>query len=131
MLDAGPHQAGVPGRLVLVGSDCVSWRGAVSRGSAHPQSEKRVGVRSGVGPSLLVREAIWRRAGDRSERSGRRGGLESEAGVVPPRLGLPIRYWITLVAYRLGIWAGPGLACRSQCRLLGRAYVGKPVHERP
>ena len=28
----GPYRAGVPGRLVLVGSDCASWRRAVSRG---------------------------------------------------------------------------------------------------
>ena len=27
-----PYQAGLPGRLVLVGSDCTSWRGAKSRG---------------------------------------------------------------------------------------------------
>ena len=44
----GPYRAGVPGRLVPVGSDCASWRGAVSRGLAHSQSEKRVRVGSGV-----------------------------------------------------------------------------------
>ena len=44
----GPYRAGVPGRLVPVGSDCASWRGAVSRGSAHSRSEKWVRVRSGV-----------------------------------------------------------------------------------
>ena len=32
----GPHRAGVLGGLVPVGSDCASWRGAVSRGLAHP-----------------------------------------------------------------------------------------------
>ena len=31
-----PYRAGVPGRLVLVGSDCARWRRAISRGSAHP-----------------------------------------------------------------------------------------------
>ena len=76
----GPYRAGIPGRLVPVGSDCVSRRGAVSRGSAHPRSEKRVGVRSGVGPSLSIEEAVQRRAGDRSERSGRRGWARVGSG---------------------------------------------------
>ena len=53
----GPHRAGVPGRLVPVGSDCASRRRAVSRGSAHPQSETQVGVESGVWPGLSVGEA--------------------------------------------------------------------------
>ena len=41
----GPYRAGVPSQLVPVGSDCASRRGVVSRGSVHPRSEKRVGVR--------------------------------------------------------------------------------------
>ena len=86
----GPYRAGVPGWLVPVGSDCASRRGVVSRGSAHPRSETRVGVGSGVWLGLPVGEAVRRRAGDQSERSGRRGGPESEAGVVPPRPGLPV-----------------------------------------
>ena len=46
----GPYRAGIPGRLVPVGSNCTSWRRVVSRGLAHPQSETqvRVRVRSGV-----------------------------------------------------------------------------------
>ena len=44
----GPHRAGVPGRLVPVGSDYASQRKAVSRGSVHPRSETRVGVVGGV-----------------------------------------------------------------------------------
>ena len=51
----GPYRAGVPGRLVLVGSDCASWRKAVSRGLVHPQSEMRVRVGSGVWLGFLVR----------------------------------------------------------------------------
>ena len=43
-----PYQVGVPGRLVPVGSDCASQRGAVSRGLAFSRLEKRVGVGSGV-----------------------------------------------------------------------------------
>ena len=35
----GPHRAGVPGRLVPVGSDCASQRRAVSRGSVYPRSK--------------------------------------------------------------------------------------------
>ena len=75
----GPYQAGVPGRLVPVDSDCVSQRRAVSRGLAHPRSETRVGVGSGVWPGLPVGEAVRRWAGDRSERfrSERRVGVES------------------------------------------------------
>ena len=56
----GPHRAGVPGRLVPVGSDCVSRRKVVSRGSVHPQSETQVGVGSGAWPGLPVGEAIQR-----------------------------------------------------------------------
>ena len=59
------------------------------------------------------------------------GGPELEAGTVPPRPGLPVGDWIALLAYRLGIWAGPGVARRSQRRLLGRAFTRKPVHEGP
>ena len=52
-----PHRAGVPSRLVLVGSDCASRRRAVSRGSVRPRSETWVRVRSGVWPGLPVGEA--------------------------------------------------------------------------
>ena len=102
-----PYRAGIPGRLVPVGSDCASRRGVVSRGSAHPWSEKQVRVGSGVWPGLLVGEAVRRRVGDQSEHSGRRGGPESEAGAVSPRPGLPVGNWIVLLACCLGIWAGP------------------------
>ena len=126
-----PHRAGVPGRLVPVGSDCASWREVVSRSSAHSRSEKRARVESGVWPGLPIREAVRRWAGDQSERSGRRGGPELEADVVPPRPGHLVRDWIILLAYHLGIWAGPCVAHCLQCRLLGQAFVGKPVHEGP
>ena len=62
---------------------------------------------------------------------GWRGGPESEVSAVPPWLGLPVGDWIALLAYCLDIWAGPGVARGSQCCLLGRAFVGKPVHEGP
>ena len=134
----GSYRAGVPGRLVPVGSDCASWRGVVSMGSAHPRSEKRVGVRSGVWPGLPVGEAIQRWARVRSERcsslvrpSGRRGGSESEEGTVPPQPGLSVGDWIALLACPLGIWVGPGVVRCSQRCLLGQAFVGKPVHEGP
>ena len=35
----GPYRAGILGRLVLVGSDCASQRGVVSRGLVHPWSD--------------------------------------------------------------------------------------------
>jgi len=52
----GPHRAGLPGLLVLVGSDCQSRRRAVSRGSVHPRSQTWVGVRSSVWLDLPVEE---------------------------------------------------------------------------
>ena len=97
----GPYRAGAPGRLVPVGSDRASRRRVVSRGLAHPRTKTWVGVGSGVWPGLSVGEAVWRRAGDRSECSSWRGGPESEAGAIPPWPGLLVRDWIALLAYRL------------------------------
>ena len=100
----GPHRAGVPGRLIPVGSDCASWRRAVSRGSVHPRSETwvRVGARRRAFGQALRSE---KRVGVRSERcsssvrpSGRRGGLVSEASIVPPWPGLPVGDWTILLA---------------------------------
>ena len=102
----GPYRAGVLCRLVPVGSDRASRRRVVSRGLAHPRTKTWVGVGSGVWPGLSVGEAVWRRAGDRSERSGQKGGLESEAGAIPPRPGLSVGDWIAPLACRLGTWAG-------------------------
>ena len=109
-----PHRVGVPGRLVPVGSDCASRRRAISRGSAHPRSETRVGVESGVRPGLPVGEAIRRWARVESERCsslvrpfGRRGGPKLEASTIPPRPGLLVGDWIALLSCRLGILAGP------------------------
>ena len=83
-------------------------------------------------PGLLVREAIRRWAGVGSEHcsffvrlSDRRGGSESEADAVPPRPGLPVGDWIALLTCRLGIWASPEVARRSQRCLLGRAFCWK------
>ena len=41
------------------------------------------------------------------------------------------KIWITLLARHLGIQAVLGVARRSQCCLLGGAFVGKPLHEGP
>ena len=112
----GPYRAGVPSRLVPVGSDCVSRRRVVSRGSVHPRSETRVGVGSGV----LARP------------SGRRDGLESEAGAVSPRPGLPVGDWIALLAYRLGTWAGPRVARLVRNVVCwAEPFAGKLVQEGP
>ena len=103
----GPYRAGIPGRWIPVSSDCASRRGAISRDLVHSWSEKWIRVGSGVWPGLLVREVIRRWARDRSERSGRRGGPKSEAGAVPPRLGLLVSDWIALLDCCLCIWTGP------------------------
>ena len=103
----GPYRAGVPGRLVLVGSDCASWRRAVSRAWHIPG--RTCGVR--VGSSALARP------------SGSRGC--PEAGWRPKR------------ALRSERWAGVGSGHRSSsarpfdwkfdhpCGLLFR-YLGRP-----
>ena len=149
----GPHRAGVPGRLVPVGSNCASRRRAVSKDPVYPRSETRVGVRSVVWPGFPVEEAGRSRkralffgqafrserwAGVRSERcsstarpSGRRGGPKLEASAIPLWPVLPVGDWIALLACRLGIWASPGVERRSQCCLLGRTFGGKPVHDGP
>ena len=54
-------------------------------------------------PGLSVGEAVRRRARDQSKRSGRRGGSESDTGVVPPRPDLPVGDWIVLRACCPGI----------------------------
>ena len=104
----GPYRAGVPGRLIPVGSDCASRRGAISTGLVHSRSEKRVRVGSGA----LARP------------SGRRD--RPEAGWRPKR------------ALRSERWAGVGSGCRSSSarpsgRRLGRLsglssrYFGRPM----
>ena len=108
-----PHRVGVPGRLVPVGSDCASRRRAVSKGSVHPRSKTRVGVGGGVWSGL---------PGGEAGRSRKRAlFLLREA--FRSEIGSP--FWPVV----LDIWAGPGVARRSQHRLLGRAFAGKPVHE--
>ena len=132
-------RAGVPGWLVPVGSDCASRRGVVSRGSAYSRSEKRVGIGSGVlarpfgrrgRPEVgrcwkralfLLCEAFWseRRAG---VGSGRRS---SSARPSCRRLDCP-----SGLSFRC---FGPTqeLHVGSQRCLLGRAFVGKSIHEGP
>ena len=106
----GPHRAGVLGRLVLVGSDCASRRRAVSRGSVHPRSEL---------------EAVFGQA----FRSERQAGVGSERH---SSLGRPSGWRLDHPSgLSLGFWAGPGVARRSQRRLLGRAFARKQVHEGP
>jgi len=114
--------SGRPGRLVPVGFDCASWKRAVSTSLAHPQLETWVRVRSGVWPGLLVGEAVRRRArvGGEAFWSERRARVRSGRHSSSAR---PFG--------RLGFWAGPGVVRRSQRRLLGRAFVGKPVYEGP
>ena len=92
----GLYRAGVPGRLVPVGSDCASWRRAVSRVVAHSWSETRVGVRS----SALARP------------SGRRG--HPEAG------------WRLKRALRSERWAGVGKRAMFLLGQTFRSVIGLP-----
>ena len=88
----GPFRAGIPDRLVLVGSGCASRRRAVSRASAYPG--RRRGVR--VGSSALARP------------SGRR--LDRPSGLSFRYLGQPMSCtFVCNVAY----WAEPLLGSRS------------------
>ena len=79
-------------------------------------------------PGLPVGEAVQRRAGDRSEPSGRRGGPESENGrrsssarpsgqLLDRPSGLLFRYLGRSMSRALFAWAEP--------------LFGKPVCERP
>ena len=52
----GPFRAGVPGQLVLAGSDCASQRRAVSKVFAYPGRRRGVGV----GSSALARPSSRR-----------------------------------------------------------------------
>jgi len=74
-LFSGPYRAGVPGRLVPVGSDCASWRRAVSRDSAHP----RFGD-TGRGQKWYLARPSGRRGRSEAGRSGKRGLSVGEAG---------------------------------------------------
>ena len=92
------------------------------------QSEKSCKQGFGASP---VEDAGRSRKWCLARPSSRRGRPESETGVVPPRPGLPLEDWIALLACRLGIWANLGVAYRSQHRLLGQTFAGKPIHEGP
>ena len=74
-----PFRVGVPGRLVLVVSGRASCRRAVSR--VFASLGWRCGVRVESGASARPSDRRGRPAvtGVQSERSGRRGGLESES----------------------------------------------------
>ena len=120
----GPHRAGVPGRLVLVGSDCASRRRAVSKGSVYPRSETWVGVGSVVGQAFRSeRRAGVRSEAFRSERrarvgSGRRSFLAWPSGRRLDRpSGLSSRYFGPAhelrVARNVVCWAEPLLESRS------------------
>ena len=73
----GLHGAGVPDRLFPSRLWPPGRRRAISRGSVYSRSKKRVRVGSERRSSL-------------ARPSGQRGRLESEAGAVPPWLGLPV-----------------------------------------
>ena len=131
----GPYRAGVPSRLVPVGSDYASPRGAISRGSAHFRSEKRVGVGSGVLARPFGRRGrpevgrCWKRAlfllceAFRSERrAGVRSGRRSSSARPSGRRldcpsGLSFKYLGPAdelhVVRNVVCWAEPLLGSRS------------------
>ena len=82
------------------------------------RSERRAGVRSERCPFLGQAFRSERRTGVGSECRSSLAKLSSQ------RLDRPS-------GLSLGFWAGPGVARRSQRRLLGRAFAGKQVHEEP
>ena len=80
-----PRSVG-PSQLWLRQSEKSSERGFL-RTSVRDMGSESVVV---LWPGLPIGEAVRRWAGDRSERSGQRGGPKSEAGAIPPWPGLPV-----------------------------------------
>jgi len=66
-MSPGPCRAGIPGRLIPVGSDRASRRRAVSRGWAYPQSDS-----AGSESEVVLSEAVLL-----ARPSGRRGRPEA------------------------------------------------------
>ena len=125
----GPYRAGIPGRLILVGSDRASWRRAVSRGWAYPRLES---VGSELEAVLLARpsgrrgrpEAGWR--SNRALRSERWAGAGKRALFL---LDLTFRLEIGSLLRPVAQVFGPAHELHAVC--LGRALAWKPVPEGP
>jgi len=103
-----PYRAGVPGRLISVGSDRASRRRTVSRGWAYSRSES-AGSESEVvfGLGLPIGEAVRRRLeSEVSALVGEVGRSSRRVGVVPLRPVLSV-----------GDWNAPSACC---FRFLGR-----------
>ena len=89
-MSPGPYRVGIPGRLILVGSDHASRRGVVSRGWAYPWSESARLESEAVllvGPSSQKRRSGGRLMTEASAPVGE-VGRSRKAGAVPPRPGL-------------------------------------------
>jgi hypothetical protein len=84
-----------------------------SRGSVYPRSEKR--VRVGARRWALARSPVGE-----AGRSRRRASFLFGQAFRSERRA-------ALLVCSLGIWAGPGVARRSQRCLLGRAFAGEQV----
>ena len=94
----GPFQAGVPGRLVRVGSGCASRRRAASRVFAYPDRRRGVGVGDSALPGLPVGETIRRRLETEVSALVGEVGQSRQAGAPPPWLDLLAGDWIALLA---------------------------------
>ena len=103
----GLFRAGVPGRLVPVGSGCVSRRRAMSRASTYPSQRHGVGVESSALARPSGRRDVQRRLETEVSAPVGEVGRSRKAGTIPPRPGLPVGDWIALLAYCLDTWAGP------------------------
>ena len=103
----GPFWAGVPGRLVPVGSGCASRRRAVSRVFAYPGQRHGVRVGGSALPGLSVGETVRRRLETEVSAPVREVGRSRQAGAVPPRPDLSVSDWTALLACCLDSWANP------------------------
>ena len=102
-----PYRAGVPGRLVPVGSDRASRRRAVSGVFAYPGRRQGVGVGGSALPGLPVGETVRRWLETEVSAPVGEVGRSWKTGATPSRLDLLVGDWIVLLAYYLDTWASP------------------------
>jgi len=122
----GLYRAGIPGRLISVGSDHASQRRTMSKGWAYPRSESVESESEVVfGPGLPIGEAVRRRLeSEVSTPVGEVGRSSRRVGAVPLRPNLPVGDWTALLAHYfrllgrstscvLPVWAEPWRESRS------------------
>ena len=102
-----PFRAGVPGRLVPVGSGCASRRRAVSRASAYPGRRHEVGVESSALARPSGRRGCPEAAGVGASAPVGEVDQSQKTGAAPLRPDLPVGDWIVNLDCCSGTWAGP------------------------